>query len=428
MAMRFPRLPGRFPLSYLPAAWALVALTGFCFAAESILQTPTLEPPVEKEPEKKGPANSYPKGGFPYSPLSFDEGMFQDCLDRQDDYLVKLGEVEQDPRGRNIHVFADGGFFMLDTYFSGPNPAFLVSGAPTKFIPAPKFNFNMNFAPVVNLGVINDAGWGVRGSWEQLDESTAVGRFPSNDASGKTTVSSVPVFGVPGFTAPGPLGKNFRIVNDRVNFSDHVRFTIFDAEVFKEFHFDPWTLLMGGGVRYLYLSQSYDAFRINTGTAKKTVGKTTTTLKLIEDSDRVDSGRNFGSAGPLGSLEVRYRVGRWPVWLYGTSNGAVLFGREETESLQCTKENLQTTVKTGSTSTATKLVSSQTLGGTTAADKTFTVADFEVGVSTAIPYGRFLLLLRAGVADEIIFNGGDATSAGGDIGFFGLRFTAGVNY
>src|SRR5262245_25245992 len=118
MAMRFPRLPGRFPrLSFLLAAWAPLVLTGSFFAAESILQVPTLEPPIEKEPEKKIPADSYLQRGFPYTPLSFDEGMFEDYQDRQDAYLVKLGEVEQDPRGRNIHVFADGGFFMMHTYF-----------------------------------------------------------------------------------------------------------------------------------------------------------------------------------------------------------------------------------------------------------------------------------------------------------------------
>jgi hypothetical protein len=433
--MRFPKLASRskFILARrILAAWALFALPAFCFSAESVLQTPSLGPPEEKAPaDKKLPDTPELPKGFPYSPLVFDEDMWESYVERQDAYLVKLGEV-QNPPEQNIHVFADGGFFMMHTYFSRPNPALVISGKPTPVMPAPKFEFDVDFAPVVNLEVINDDGWGVLGTWQQLDESLPIKRFSSHDATGKTTVSSVPVFGVPGFTAPGEVGKKLGIVKDQVNFSDHLRFVDFDAEIIKEFQWGPWTLLTGGGVRYLYLSQAYDAFRINTGTKTTTTGsgktKTTTTLKLIEDSDRVDSGRNFGGPGPAGILEIHYQLGRFPIWLYGNANGAVFFGRQEIESFQRTAQKLQTAIKKGSKSTTTTLTTSQELEATTSAAKTLTTADFEIGVDTAIPYGRFRLLLRVGLAEQIIFDGGNATAGVGNTDFFGLRFTAGVSY
>ena len=434
IAMWFPKLPGRcnsIIVSAFLAAWTLVALSSFCFSAEPVLLGPTLDS-QEKTPVDKKPAKSEPPQGFPYSPLRFDEDMWGTYLERQNEYLVKLGEVDQGPPERKIHVFADGGFFMMHTYFSRPNPAFIISGKSTAAMPSPNFEFHVDFAPVVNLTVINDEGWGVRGTWQQLDESVPINRFSSSDSTGKTTVSSVPVFGVPGFTTPGPVGKALGIVKDKVNFSDHLRFTDFDTEIIKEFRWGPWLLLTGGGVRYLYLSQSYDAFRINTGTVTKTTGsgagKTTTTLKLIEDSDRVDSGRNFGGAGPAGILEVHYRLGRFPVWLYGNANGAVFFGREETESFERTVERLQTTVKKGTSSKISNLSTSHELEATTSTSKVLTTADFEVGVNTAIPYGRVLLLLRVGLAEQIIFDGGNATSPLGNTEFFGMRFTAGVSY
>src|SRR5437016_5927678 len=105
LAMILPKLPGRF-IPFL-ATWALVTLAGFCAAADSIMLNPTLDPPQEKAPvDKKPPANAYPPNGVPYAPLVFNNDMWGNFLDRQNAYLVKLGEVEQDPRGRNIHVFA----------------------------------------------------------------------------------------------------------------------------------------------------------------------------------------------------------------------------------------------------------------------------------------------------------------------------------
>ena len=40
----------------------------------------------------------------------------------------------------------------------------------------------------------------------------------------------------------------------------------------------------------------------------------------------------------------------------------------------------------------------------------------------------FLLLLSVGLAEQIIFDGGNATSPLGNTEFFGMRFTAGVSY
>jgi hypothetical protein len=404
------------------APLVLISLAGLGTAAGPYPDDPTsVQPDTKTSPDKKAPTPPVIPGGYPSSPLVFNEEMWGNLVDGQNAYLVRLGEMGQDPPGKLFQVFADAGFFMLQTYYSRPNPPFVINGNATPATPPAKFDFPMNFPPVVNLGAVTEDGWGVRGSWQQLDENTFIPRFLSNNPN--SSVSSVPISGLPGFTAPGPLDKSLQIFNDKVNFSTDVRYAIFDAEVFKEFRRDPWSLVVGGGVRYLYLSQWYDAFRINSGTAK-----TTTTLKLIQDSERVDSGRNFGGVGPYSSTELRYRVGRLPIWLYCAANGALLFGRQEIESFENTTLNLQTTVKTGAVSKTTSSLTTSVIESTSATTKTLTVADFEAGADMAVPYGRVLLLLRAGVAEQIFFDGGNATSAAGNVAFFGLRFTAGVSF
>jgi hypothetical protein len=327
-----------------------------------------------------------------------------------------------------VHFFADGGFYMVHSYFS-QNPAFLVKGPGTVGFrgnpPSDTFDYSVNFAPRVTLGVETATGWGIRASWLQLNESTSTGIFPSNDKTLNTTVSSVPVFGVPGFTVPSPVAKEFDVFHNNVVFNNHVRWTVWDAEAFKDFQFDRWSFLVGTGARYLYLSQEYRGASWNSGTAKLGAGKAITTFKLTEDSEFLNSGRNFAGAGPTSFLELHRRIGQTRLSLYGSARGSVLFGDIGTDSFQSTV--VQGTIKPPKGKTTTVNTSTFELASTSR-DHTLTMGDFEVGADWTQPYGRLLLLLRAGLVNQTIFNSGTATSSHGNVGQYGLRFTAGFNY
>src|SRR5207253_2489321 len=104
-----------------------------------------------------------------------------------------------------------------------------------KTIPKTNFNYDVNFAPRVTLGGMTNDGYGVRGTWWQLDDATETPVFPSADAKLKTTVAAIFVPGLPGFTAPGPVAQKTKIFNDQVEFDNHLHLTVADLEGFKQF-------------------------------------------------------------------------------------------------------------------------------------------------------------------------------------------------
>jgi Legionella pneumophila major outer membrane protein precursor len=364
--------------------------------------------------------------GAPASPPP--EGLWQGLMDEQQAYLRKLGPPnvpEADPRAEaDWHVFAESGFVMVHSYF-GSNPAAILNqrlgtaaGAPS-ITQLPNFDYTVNFGPRVVLGAETAAGLGVRGGWWLLDESATTGFIASTDPTLQHTVSSIPVLGVPGFTSPGPVAQADKIFLDQLVFNNHLQLDVYDLEVFKEFASSSWSLLLAGGARYAYLSQGYAAFRFNSGTSKSG----TTTITLTEDSSTVGSGHSFDGVGPTGALEVRRRLGNTGLAFYGMARGSVLCGRDRVESVQVTVENAKTT--TGSTSKTT--ASTTVVGGSDASDGTVPVGDFEMGLSWTRDEGRTRWLVQAGLVNQTWFGVGSATR-GGDVGFYGLRLTAGVNY
>jgi hypothetical protein len=344
------------------------------------------------------------------------------AADAHQDYMNRFGlwVNKPDPRSQSfLHFFADGGFLMVHSYIAN-NLAFIEHGPAVKTIPKSNFNYDVNFAPRITLGGVADNGFGIRGTWWQLDDATQTPVFHSTDAMLKTTVSSVPVPGLPGFIAPGPVAQKTKIFNDQVEFDNHLHLTVADLEGFKDFSGERWSVLLGGGARYLYLSQDYTGFRVNTGKAK--AGKTK--LSLLADTDYLTTGRAFAGAGLTGFVEVRRRI--LPGFsLYAGARGSSLFGDTGTDSFQQTAEELKTTPPKGKSTITSMVTNTQTsVGG----HQTLDMGDFEGGMDINFLWGRSVLFMRAGVADQTLLNAGSATSTHGNISFFGLRFSAGFNY
>lgn len=338
-----------------------------------------------------------------------------------------LDLAEHDPRGGcPWHFFADGGINMVHSYFSS-NPAFQISRrqgtgpSATTITRAPAFDYDVDFAPRASVGVINNEGLGFRMSWWRLDEYQTLKGGAGGSPFAGTVVSSAPVFGVPSFRSPGRVAQQLGIFNDQVAFTNKVRLQVWDWEGLWNRQGESWGLLYSGGLRYGYLSEGYLAFRSNSGTA--TVGRTRN--NLMADADTISSGRNFGGVGPTGALEVRRRLGRSRVSLYGLARGSLLFGHGKTSSLQQTVLNQQSTVGSARPTTTFNVTNFQ---GSTGGQEVIEMGDFEGGVDWTLTFGRLLTFARVGVVNETWFNSGSATSGRGDTGFFGMRFTAGLSY
>ncbi len=378
---------------------------------------------VPAQPTRYGstePAPACPEGMAP-------EQFWDNLLGRHAAYVEKLGPALgplPPPPDSGWHICADAGFNMVHTYF--PQSAGLLTtvrnaaGKPVTFSAA-NLHYAVNFGPRVSLGVVGPDGWGVRGDWWRLDEATRTVVLTSTDATLRRLDSSVPVFGVPGFTSPGPVAQQLKIFNDQLAADNRVLLQVADLEAFRNFRRDDWALLVGGGVRYGYLSQAYRAFRSNSGTAKSG----TTTTNLLRDSDLVTTGRNFGGVGPTGVVELRRRLGASGFSLYGAARGSVLFGGTRQQSFQRTVVSQQVTVGTAAPKTTT---TSTLFQGTRVGDETIPMGDFEVGVNWTRPAWGMLVFVQAGVVDQTWFGSGTATSESGNLGVFGMRFTAGVSY
>jgi len=339
-------------------------------------------------------------------------------LQYQDRFGLWVGEP--DPRTQSfLHFFADGGFLMVHSYIAN-NPAFILQGPHVSTIPKTNFNYDVNFAPRVTLGGITNNGYGVRATWWQLDDATTTHVFPSTDATLQTTVSSVPVPGLPGFTAPGPVAEQTKIFKDQVEFDNHLHLTVADLEGFKDFSGERWSVLMGTGARYLYLSQNYTGFDLDKGklTSKKT------TLNLLGATDYLTTGRAFTGIGLTDFIEVRRRILPGFSW-YASARGSLLFGDTGTDSYQQTVEDLKTTPPKGKSATTVLVTSTQP---SVSGNKILDMADFETGMDISMLWGRSILFVRAGLADQTLLGAGSATSTHGNISFFGLRFSAGFNY
>ena len=285
---------------------------------------------------------------------------------------------------------------------------------------APTFKYDVDFGPRVALGAINNNGLGVRLSWWFLDNYQTIPNGGGASTFPGTVLSSVPVFGVPGFISPGRVAQQTGIANDQFNFDNRVRLQVWDFEGLFNRQGEDWGLLFSGGTRYGYLSERYRAFRFNSGT--RTVG--TTRTNLVADSNALSSGRNFGGVGPTMAFELRRRLGIRGLSLYAMSRSSLLIGHGSTKSSQQTGENLQVT--TGR-QTALTLVNN-TLQASSGSEFTIPMIDVEAGVDWTLAFGRLLTFARVGVVNETWFHSGSATSTNGDTGFFGMRVTAGFSY
>jgi hypothetical protein len=413
------------------AALALCGLCGLARAGEPAGPTEPSKGAGTSTTNEVGLATRTAPVAVPTPPPVPPDELWYNLVGRYQAYVhTKGGEppwLAPDPHeGCAVHFFVEGGFYMVQSYF-GHNHAFFVNqrqgtGAGATTTTARRdFDYGLNFIPRVTLGAAGDGGLGFRASWFRLEETEQAPPFSGGNATLNTTFRSVPIPGFPGITSPGTVAQQLKIFADRLAFDNSVQLQVWDWEVFQGFARADWSLLVAGGLRYGYLSQGYRGFRSNSGTAKSG----TTTITLREDSDLLSTGRNFSGVGPTAAFEAFRRLGCSGFSLYGTARGSLLFGRAHQRTFQRTALNQQTQVGTAAPkTTATATLRQADSGGAEA----IPVGDLEVGVDWRIHYGRALVFTQVGFVNETWFGTGNATSGGGDFGFFGLRVSLGVSY
>jgi hypothetical protein len=325
-----------------------------------------------------------------------------------------------------IHFYLDGGVYLFKPHLES-NPAFRVvhlpgSGLSPGAAGVVEIGYEPQFAPRLTFGVETDCGIGLRTNWWHFaDDSPNFTAF-NNDRTGRTTVSTPPILGVPGFTSPGTVARGFGVFNDAMFFSTSMNIHVWDWEVTERFHPGGcWDVLFAEGVRYAYLSQNYEAVRNNVG-----VGRFgTSRINLFRDLEIVRTGRNLDGVGPTAAVEVRRSLGDTGLSLYGLGRASLICGRGRTRSFQGANVNLQVVPVRGRAVTVTNTALRNASIGHDDVDP---ITELEFGVEWGCHVSHARVFLRTGVVYQEWFFAGSGSSEQGDLSFFGLNATAGVTF
>jgi hypothetical protein len=171
-----------------------------------------------------------------------------------------------------------------------------------------------------------------------------------------------------------------------------------------------WSFLLGGGLRYVHLSQRYNAY-----TSSHIAGEEESSTV----ADTLLSGTSFNGWGPVGSLEVRRVLGDGGLALYGKVRGSVLFGSSNQSAFRSEVETFSDgdVEVTNSNGFINRSIVMSTIEG-------------ELGVE----FRRSQMFGQIGLVAQEWFNAGNASrsypndATNNDLGFFGLVFRVGMNF
>jgi hypothetical protein len=386
-------------------------------------------PGTEKKPadgDAKDSAEKPPARESPYL-LPGPGAIWDSLVARHEEYAGKVGSEWQPGTIWPLHFVLSGGVYLLQPHLES-NPAYTLfrrpgaGGVPAAVSFTPDLKYDTAFAPLAGLGAFLDCGLGLGTRWWHFDEDSALLGAVNTDPTRTTLFRPAPVFGVPGFVSPSAIAQAFRVFNEAMTFQSHLDLHMWDWEVTQRVELGGWTFLPAAGLRYVYLSQNYQALRSGSGTG--TFG--TARVNLMQDSDLIQTGHNFSGAGPLAALAVRRPLGDSGFTLYGLSRGAVLFGRGRTQSTQLIVQRRQVIPPRGSTQTVNTTTQTFAANGH---DDDLPIWDLEAGVEWSHAFGpRWAVFFQTGLVAQMWFNAGNSTSENGDLSFFGLSVTGGVTF
>lgn len=286
-----------------------------------------------------------------------------------------------------------GGVYFLKPHWDS-NPAFqildpAVSPDPIQFV---DFNYDFAAAPVGWVGYVGPGGFGARVRYFEYDQ-TARRDFQLTQGSPLVVTAANPL------GASGMAGGN---TDADLVFTARTELDVWDFEGLVALQNGPWSLWIGGGVRYLYLGQQYQADFVFPNSNLHNV---------------LSSERFFNGVGPTLSLEGRVACGESGFGLYGLARGSVLFG-EGRQFAQFTSNNNVLDMRVSSTWDV------------------LSVGEIEVGGLYEHAFSTCSWVTKVGFVGQVWQGAGNnsnsshvgTTMSSSDFGLFGFVVSTGVNY
>jgi hypothetical protein len=306
--------------------------------------------------------------------------------------------------GLNVGI----GFYFIKPYWAS-NPAFshttttFAANSTTTSTQTQDFGYDLRLAPRIFFGYVGESGLGGRVSWWRFDQrvtASAVDRpippFPATQVS---------IFAT-GLGAGGLLVGQ----TDVYTLGNHLAVDVWDFDLTQHLiSNDLWEVTGGAGIRYNYLSQNYDAFKVRTGLPAKTV-----------NNQEFHSRNLFNGAGPDVLVQAKRALGSRGFALYGNARAGAMFGTgRQTSSFMSSTAGAGAPLFVAQTNTQTDH------------NAVLPFLESEVGIEWQGGSSNAMQpFIRIGIVGQSWFGAGNGsiTSNTSNLGFFGGTLMAGFNY
>jgi hypothetical protein len=190
------------------------------------------------------------------------------------------------------------GFYYVQPHWES-NAAFYTSTAVDGFLVRAQedFSYDYDFSPRASVAFTNCDGSGFRARYWYFEDDAS-----TSAADGPLTT----------LQSASPMDLSILAPqNGTLNTTSDLRLNVWDFEGTYDWKPDCWRVTFFGGIRYVHLSQSYEA---------NAVDATGAVVQVLT------SGHNFNVWGPTGGIETRRPLGGMGLELYGSSRASILFG------------------------------------------------------------------------------------------------------
>jgi hypothetical protein len=309
-------------------------------------------------------------------------------------------------RGRGHFIAEMGGYLLVP--FSDTRSAFsTTTGGVTT---AANFPTRYDYGPRASVGYVAHTGWGGRVNYWYLQgtSSIAAGNFPGSGTTITTPLAAPFLINSPGTSLNAGVGV------DNFLFNERLRLHVADAEVVRECSFLDTNYLFSFGGRYVDMTQSYTASRVNPG------GVNAGTAVAL-DNESLNSSSFFHGWGPTAMLEFVHPL-VCGFSAYGNVRGSVLFGVERFG------QNYSLANRTTSPAGVVNFTNTN-LSANVYDNRLVPILEPEVGLQFGFRTGRRCYWFgRVGAVYQRWWNVGTPTTANGYLSFVGGTARIGLAY
>jgi hypothetical protein len=277
------------------------------------------------------------------------------------------------------------------------------------------FSYDYDFAPRVWVG-FSSGNAGVRARFWHFEDDSSLSRL-DNDVDGNAFqfLRSASLLGVNIVT----LGTNAN--PQTLNTESDLRLEVWDVEGTYTHTLCGFDITYFGGLRYVHMSQSYNANVVDTNT--------NTVLAVLS------SGHNLNVAGLTGGFETRRNLGAMGLSLYGSGRSSLLYGSGRQTAASLNFAGLR--IAGG------PIYPNDNQGGDTSRDDLLPILEAELGAEWSGNMGGMNVFIQTALVGQVWFGAGNASrSTSGDVlgvlaggteddtnlGFFGITISGGVRY